>query len=389
MRALSSFGSILMNKGPWGNGSGNNSNGSGKNPWGDKPPRKRTAGSQGGDSADLEAVLREAQNRFRSFGGGGNGGGLGKDGKSGLGLLFIGLLLLWMASGVYRIQPSEHGVILTFGKYETTRTQAGLGYHLPWPLQALYKVDVARDRRIMIGFSDVGYSRNNLNQTEGIPSESLMVTGDENIINIHFVVLWHINDAKNYLFAIREPENTIKKVAESAMREIIGRSEIQKALTEARADIEVRTRALMQEILDEYESGILVDSVQLQNVNPPDPVVDAFDDVQRAKADKERLKNEAETYANDVIPKARGESQKMLQAAEAYKQSVINKAEGDAQRFESVYAAYRQAKDVTEKRIYIETIEDILRKSNKIIVGEGGAPVLPYMSLDKLKQAAK
>ena len=216
-----------------------------------------------------------------------------------------------------------------------------------------------------------------------------MLTGDENIIDIDFVVLWRVNDAGKFLFAIRDPENTIKKVAESAMREIIGRTKIQQALTEGRAQIEQDTKALMQQMLDDYQSGIAINDVQLQQVDPPSPVVDAFDDVQRARADKERLRNEAEAYRNDILPRARGESEQIIQQAEAYREEVINRATGDADRFSAVYKAYVVDKDVTAERLYIETLEDILQNTHKIVIDGEQGNVLPYLPLNELQTRKK
>lgn len=369
---------IFNNQGPWG---GNN--GGGKNPWGQKPA--------GGD----DDVLRQAQDTLASVlggrrGGGGYGGGSGMGANPlspkalGLGLLVI--LLLWLGSGFYRVQPAEDAVIMTFGKWTDTRSESGLGYALPWPVQDVITVDVAFDRRLEVGFRDTSSARTSGND---IPSESLMLTGDENIIDIDFVVLWRVGDAGKFLFKIRDQEATVKKVAESAMREVIGQTLIQKALTEARAEIEADTKTLMQKMLDEYESGVVINNVQLLKVDPPQPVVDAFDDVQRARADKERMKNEADTYRNDIVPKARGEAQKMLQDAEAYKQAVISKAEGEAARFNSILAAYNQSRDVTQKRIYIETMQQIMQNSKKIIVGDGKGALLPYLPLDQMKQQAR
>lgn len=379
------IGMILENSsgnGPWGGRGGD------ENPWGQRP---QGGGSGGGKDLppDLEAVIRDAQDRFKNVFGGRKPPSAKGFPSLGFGAIFLILVLLWLATGFYRVEPEENAVIMTFGKWTSTRGESGLGYHIPWPVQEVRKVDVAQERRVVIGYREELATRSKAAGTSDIPFESLMLTGDENIVNINFVVPWHINDAKKYLFEIRDPESTIKKVAESAMREIIGRTEIQKALTEGRSDIEIKTKELMQAILDEYNAGIAVNSVQLQQVNPPPPVVDAFDDVQRARTDLERMKNEAETYRNDIVPKSRGEAQKKMQEAEAYKASVITKAEGEAGRFLSVYKAYTQSKDVTRERIYIETMQDILRSSRKIILGDGkAAPVLPYLPIEpgKLQQ---
>lgn len=375
-------------QGPWGSGPQRPGN-DGQNPWGQRnnPPPN----NGGPRDPELEEVLRQAQERFRNvFGGGrgpggrgGRGTGAGGNPLPGLGIIAAIGVVLWLGSGLYRVQPQEHAVVLTFGKWTDTRTEAGLGYALPWPIQTVEKVDVAFDRRLEIGFRDQTGPRGGTD----VPGESLMVTGDENIIDIDFVVLWRINDAGKYLFQIRDPETTVKKVAESAMREIIGRTPIQRALTEARGQVEVDTKALMQQMLDDYNSGAVINSVQLLKVDPPSAVVDAFDDVQRARADRERARNEAETYRNDIVPRARGDAQKLIQDAEAYKQAVTIRAQGEADRFSAVAAAYAQSRDVTQKRMYLETMQEVMQQSRKLIVSEDGAKVLPYMPLDALKAA--
>jgi membrane protease subunit HflK len=356
------------------------------NPWGQRPQNGK--GGDGGDNID--DMLRDAQNRFKNKMGGG-GGGFSAGGlpqiqpEKAFLLILAALAFLWLGTGFYRVEPEENAVILTFGKWTDTRNDAGLGYHLPYPIQDEVKVNVAFDRRIEIGFRD----QTTRTEASSIATESMMLTGDENIVDINFVVLWRVSDAGKYLFKIRDPETTIKKVAESAMRETVGRTVIQKALTEARGSIETDTKVLMQKILDEYESGVTINSVQLLRVDPPSDVVDAFNDVQRARTDLERLKNEAETYRNDIVPKARGEAQKMIQGAEAYKKAITSTAEGESARFNSIYSAYAQSKEVTQKRIYLETMQDIMKNSRKIIVGDNGSPVLPYMQLEQPKSPQK
>ncbi len=381
---------ILFNKGPWGQGPSGDGP---QKPWGNNGPRRPNNGP-GIPDPDLEAVMRQAQDKFRNIFGGGDGGSSGgapkggsdfNEGK-GIGLLLALLAVFWLATGLYRVEPQENAVILTFGKWTSTRTEPGLGYALPWPVQEVTKVDVAFDRRVEIGFRDQPGSRAAGND---VADESLMVTGDENIIDIDFVVLWRVGDAGKFLFQIRDPETTVKKAAESAVREVVGRTPIQKALTEARAQIEADTKTLMQKMLDDYHSGVVINSVQLLKVDPPTEVVDAFNDVQRARADRERMKNEAETYRNDILPRARGEAQKLIQDAEAYKLAVLSKAQGEADRFTSVLAAYQQARDVTQKRMYIETMQEIMSTSRKMVVSDGrGQSVLPYLPLDQLKPGA-
>lgn len=298
---------------------------------------------------------------------------------------FLVLLVLWLASGLYFIQPSEHGVVLTFGKLSKTVEEPGLKWHVPWPVQNVDVVNVTNERRIEVGFRTFSEGRGN-DTGRDVADESLMLTGDENIIDIDFVVLWRIGDAANYLFKIRDPDATIKIVAESAMREIIGQTNIQPALTEARNKIQADTRELMQKMLDEYEAGVQINNVQLQKVDPPAPVIDAFNEVQRARQQKEQLRNQAEAYRNDIIPRARGEAEKMRQQAEAYGKEVVNRAKGDAQRFDSIYEAYKTGETVTAERLYLETMEDVINNANTIILdGSGTGGTVPYLSINEIK----
>jgi membrane protease subunit HflK len=310
---------------------------------------------------------------------------------SGRGLLVVAglLLLVWLASGIYRVQADEKGVVLRFGDWVRTE-EPGLRYHMPYPLETVLLPKVTRVNRIEVGFRSGGAEPRRGVGERDVPDESLMLTGDENIIDIDFTVLWLVKDPGEYLFKIRDPEQTVKKAAESAMREVIGRTDIQPALTEARQQIENQTRETLQGMLDDYEAGIEVTQVQLQKVDPPQPVVDAFNDVQRARADRERLRNEAEAYRNDVIPRARGEAERLVQEASAYREQVVSLAQGDAQRFVSVYEAYRTAPDVTSRRMYLETMEEILRGTNKVIIDAqagDGQGVVPYLPLEALRQA--
>ena len=290
------------------------------------------------------------------------------------------LLLIWLATGVYTVGPDEVGVVQRFGKVSGV-TQSGLNYHLPFPIEKVQTPKVTEVKRVEIGFRTVGK-----NQYRTIQQESLMLTGDENIVNIDFSVFWVIKDAGNFLFKIQDPQGTVKAAAETAMREVIARSNIQPILTEGRSKIEIDTQEIIQNILDEYNSGIQITQVQTQKADPPDQVIDAFRDVQAARADMERSKNEAEAYANDVIPRARGEAAKILQAAEAYKKEVVAKAEGEASRFVSIYTEYAKAKKVTQERMYLETMEKVLADINKIIIDKNsGSGVVPYLPLQELK----
>lgn len=357
--------------GPWGAPPGGGGNSGGPGHWG-RPP----SGS-GPQPPDLEALWRRGQSwlRKRTPSGGFNGG-------RGLALAGVALVALWLASGLYRVQPDEQGVVLRFGEWVRIEPP-GLRWHIPAPFESVLRPKVTRVNRIEIGFRSGVEGRRGAGDRD-VADESLMLTGDENIIDIDFTVFWLIKDAGEFLFKIRDPETTVKKAAESAMREVIGRTELQPALTEARQQIETATRNLLQNMLDEYHAGIEITQVQLQKSDPPTPVVDAFNDVQRARSDRERLRNEAEAYRNDIIPRARGEAVRLVQEASAYREQVVNLARGDAKRFVAVYEAYAQARDVTSRRMYLETMEQVLRTVPKVIMEEGGTMgggVVPYLPL--------
>ena len=284
---------------PWNSQGGGGWQG-GQGPWGGRPGG---GGGGGQQPPDLEELLRRSQEKMKRIfpGGGGLGPGFGGNKK----LLLIApavLFAIWLASGFYRVQPDEQGVVLRFGEWVKT-TQPGLNWHIPTPIETVFTPKVTRSNRVEVGFrsaAEIGRS----GSTRDVPNESLMLTGDENIVDINFVLLWQIKDAGQFLFNVRDPETTVKAVAESVMREIIGQTPIVEATTEGRGAIELQARELTQQILDEYGAGILVTQVQLQKVDPPSEVIDAFRDVQRAQADRERLQNEAEAFANDILPRA-------------------------------------------------------------------------------------
>jgi membrane protease subunit HflK len=355
--------------GPWGGGGGG-----GPGPWGRGP----SGGGSGSQPPNIEELLRRGQDRMRSILPGGMG--------SMRGLLLIALIAVavWLASGFYTVQPEQLGIVLRFGKYERDATP-GLNYHLPAPIEHVLTPNVTATNRIEIGFRSGPESR--AISARDLQEESLMLTGDENIVDIDFTVFWKIKDAAQYLFGVREPEVLVKVAAESAMREVVGRTPIQQALTEGRGKIEVDTQALLQKLLDGYGAGIEVQQVQLLAVDPPAQVVDAFNDVQRARADRERVRNEAEAYRNDIIPRARGDAERLIQEAQAYREEVLNRAQGDTKRFLSVYQAYQANKDVTTERMYLETMEQVLKNTSKVILdrGETGPGVVPYLPLPELK----
>jgi membrane protease subunit HflK len=356
--------------------------GRGGSPWGAPPGGGGNGSGRGPTPPDIDAIIRDIQKKINKFLPGGS-----KSGGKPIGLILIVLVFVWLASGLYRVLPDEQGVVLRFGKFVKT-TQPGLNYHIPFPVETVETPKVTKVNRMDIGFRserESGFSSGG--GVADVPQESLMLTGDENIVNIDFSVFWVIKDAGKFLFEIQDPEGTVKAAAETAMREVIAKSDIQPILTEGRAKIEIETQEIIQSILDEYQSGIQVTQVQTQKADPPDQVIDAFRDVQAARADMERSKNEAEAYANDVIPRARGEAQKILQAAEAYKNQVVAKAEGEASRFVSIYDEYAKAKEVTQERMYLETMEKVLADIEKVIIEKNaGSGVVPYLPLPELNK---
>jgi membrane protease subunit HflK len=371
---------------PWNNqGGGWQGGGGGQGPWGGRP-------GGGQQPPDLEELLRRSQEKVKKIFPGGGGGGLGFGGGSKRPFVIIPLILLivWLASGFYRVQPDEQGVVLRFGRWERT-TQPGLNWHVPSPIETVFTPKVTRSNRVEVGFRGAADLGRGGGASREVPNESLMLTGDENIVDINFVLLWRIKDAGLFLFNIRDPEATVKAVAESSMREVVGKTPIAEATTEGRRDIEVATLEEIQRTLDDYGAGIEVTQVQLQKVDPPNEVIDAFRDVQRAQADRERLQNEAETFANDILPRARGEAERVLQGAHAYRQEVVARSDGDAQRFIAVYNEYSKAQDVTTKRLYIETMEEVLRDMNKVVIDSSasGSGVVPYLPLPELERRAR
>ena len=349
----------------------------GGGPWGTGP--RGGAGGGGPPTPNFEEMLRRSQDRLRRVFPGGLGSG------TGVAIVVIAIVVLWLASGFYRVLPDEVGVVLRFGAFNRI-TQPGLNYHLPAPIETVLRPSVTRINRTEIGYRSAD-RETRAAATRQVPEEALMLTGDENIVDINFAVFWVIKDAKSYLFNIRDPEMTVKSAAESAMREVIGETPIAEALAEGRGKIETETQHLLQSLLNDYGAGIELTQVQLQRVDPPGPVIDAFRDVQRALADRERLRNEAEAYRNDILPRARGDAVRIRQEAEAYRQQTIALAQGDADRFVAVYTAFSAAKNVTLQRLYLETMEEILKHSNKVIIGkgaEGQSGVLPYLPLPSL-----
>ncbi|MGQ0742697.1 MAG: FtsH protease activity modulator HflK [Alphaproteobacteria bacterium] len=340
---------------------------SGRGPWGQGP---------GQQPPDLEELLKRSQDKLRRFVPGGMG-------RSGLLVALLIVVVVWLLTGIYTVNPSEQGVVTRFGKFVAVTTP-GINYHLPWPIETAYTPQVTQPIQV-----DIGYRRGSDFEESGaavdVPEESLMLTGDENIVDIGFTVFWIIKDAPAYLFNVEDINAAIKAVAESAMREVVGRNQIALIQTVNRQAIQDEVRQLMQQILDSYGAGVIITEVKMQKVDPPSQVIDAYRDVQAARTDQERMRNEAEAYANKVVPEARGEAARIVQQAEGYKQRVMAEAQGEAQRFISVYNEYRKAPEVTRRRIYLETMQNVMTGTNKVIVEKNN--VIPYLPLPSLQQA--
>ncbi len=343
----------------------NQPGGGDKDPWG-----KRKAS----DQFEVDKALRNLQSQLRRlFGVGGDGAP-----NFGIGLIFIVAIGIWLLTGFYVIQQGERGVILRFGK-KTELTEAGLHWRFPFPVERVEKVNVEKVSTVEIGY------RSNLRSgnKSKIPKEALMLTEDENIIDIEFAVQYRINDAANYVFNVRDPEATIGQATEAAIREIVGRSNLD-YIFENRKSVEDSVRQVLQKIIDSYQIGVGIQAVEMQRAQPPDEVKAAFDDAVKAREDRERLKNEAEAYANDVIPRARGGAARLMQEAEGYRAGTIARADGDARRFSQIATEYAKAPSVTRERLYIETMEQVLSNTSKVLVDQKNGNNMIYLPLDKL-----
>ncbi len=402
-----------MNAGPWGPWSGGdssdqNSKNGGKDNQPKNPPRPENKGEKDSTKTNpqkksLEDFVKKSEEKFKKiFGenfqnsGGGSGGG-NKDDKnfnfknlasqnSLIGLIVLAFTLLWLATGIYKVNSDENAVTLYFGKFYSISTP-GLNYHIPYPFGEVIKRSVTAVNTDEFGFS----SGQKKSEKRNFEAESLMLTGDENIVDIEFQIQWQIADIKDFVFNIAEQNQTIRKASEAAMREIIARTPIASALSDGKKEVEKSTKDLLQEILDSYGAGVRVVLVQLLRVDPPSQVINAFRDVQTAKADKEKEINEAQSYANDIIPRARGEAAQMKEQAEAYSKEVVSRAEGEAGKFLSVYNQYAKSKQVTKRRIYVETMEKIYSNSDKVFIDKSAARsgVTPYFPLNDLKETKK
>ena len=359
---------------PWTNSSGGNGTGGPKGPW--NRPGPGSGGGGGMRPPDFEDMLRRGQERMRGFLPGGPGLN-----SSWLIVAALVAFVGWLASGIFFVGASEQGIVLRFGAYQY-RTAPGAHIHLPWPIETHYTINVTGQRQITIGYRTA--DSDDAQAGQDIPAEADMLTGDENIIDINFTVGWIVRDAGEYQFNVEDPEGTVKAVAESAMREVVGRSQFAAILTQDREHIQMEVRDLMQKTLDEYGAGITITNVNMQKADPPGDVLAAYRDVQAARTDQERLRNEAEAYANNVIPKARGNAARIVQDAEAYRQQVIAEASGEARRFLSVLEQYRRAPDVTRRRIYLETMASVLGPINKVVVDDSAKGVVPYFQLPNM-----
>ena len=389
--------------GPWGvppGGPRGNGPQGPQGPWGGGPRGPSGNGGGGGQPPDLDELIAKVQSMFRGAipGGGGPsrmpsllGGGRGMAVAAAL------VAIVWLGSGFYRVQPDEQGVVLRFGAFNRTAFP-GLNYHIPWPVERVIRPAVTRINRVEVGFTSGGAEgrgaeirtgRNRDSSGREILEESLMLTGDENIIDINFAVFWRIRNAGDFLFNTRNPEYSVRSAAESVMREVIGRTPIQPALTDARARIEADVLKGVQAILDQYHTGVEATQVQLQKVDPPAAVIESFRDVQRANTDADRKRNEADAYQNDIVPRARGDAARVVAEAEGARSVSIVEATGQAQRFLSVLRAYEAAKDVTVQRLYLETMQEILSNTPSIIVDDRLQGIVPFLPLDQGTRPAR
>lgn len=348
-------------------------------PWGGGPTGGGGGGGSGpGGQPDLEELLRRGQDRLRNIiPGGGPASGRGFAALAGL------LVVGWLATGIYVVRPDEIGLNLVFGRYVGS-SQPGLNYNWPFPIGSVAKPQVTRVNTTDVGMTaGAGDARM---RAENNPS--LMLTGDENIVSIEFQVQWQINPARaaDYVFNIQTPQTSVRAVAEGAMREVVGRRNIQPILTTDRSVIEQEVRQLMQDVLNGYGAGVEIRLVQLLKVDPPSQVIDAFRDVQAARQDQDRLRNEAETYASRVVPEAKGEAARIIQEAEAYRERAVAEANGQASRFKQVFETYRAAPDVTRERMFLETMERVFGGADKVIVDQSGGGVVPYLPLPEIQK---
>ncbi len=353
---------------PWSNQGGNNGNGNQGGPWGQGPKRPNGGGGGGQQPPDLDEIIKQGQDKIKQLFPGGAGGGAGSS-KFILLIVAVALVGIVLMNSFYRVQADEQGVVLRLGAYDRT---TGPGLHFAtWPIEKIEILQVTKEHNMTFGGRSADDGR--------------MLAGDQNMVDIRFTVQWRIEDAKKYLFNIRQPEALIRVVAESAMRDVVGRTPADVVRTKGRFDTQEQVKVLIQKTLTSYDSGININGVQLEQADPPPQVVDAFEEVQRAEQEQNKLIREAERYRNKLLGEARGEAAQIVEKAKAYKAKVVAEAEGEAARFTKIYAEYAKAKDVTRKRLFLETMEEVLAKSNKVIIeGKGGSGVVPYLPLPEI-----
>jgi modulator of FtsH protease HflK len=352
-------------------------------PGGDKKDPWSGRGDQKGPP-DLDEAIRSLQEKLSNFFGGGQEGDGGSSGAppwKSIGFVAAGAIVLWGLSGFYIINEGTHGVETRFGKYVAT-TQSGLNWHLPSPIERVDIVDVKQQRYIEVGYRSGGTEQG----LGSVPKEALMLTKDENIIDVRLAVQYQVKDAKDFVFNIVNPAATLKQVTESVQRGVVGSSEMDFVLTEGRSEVVAEIKKEIQDVMDSYKSGIQITSVNLQDAQPPEQVQNAFEDAIKSREDQQRLINEAEAYSNDVVPKARGAAARKMQEAEGYKQQVIAQAEGESSRFSKLLTEYTKAPDVTRKRLYIEAMENVLGETNTVMVDVKGGNNMLYLPLDKMIQ---
>lgn len=348
---------------PWNDNKGGGwpPGGGGRGPWGQGP--SNGGGGGGGRGPNRPPDLDELWKRFREY--------LKRwfpnqaPNAVLIAAVSAGVLFLWMLTGVYQIQPAEQGVVLRFGQY-VDKLGSGLHVRLPYPIEVVLRPNVEAENQLHVGF--IKETDDSDAPSIDISAESIMLTGDENVVDLDFDVFWKVADAEKYLFEVKDPQNTIKAVAESAMREVVGNNKIETVQTEGRVVVQQDVQKLMQRTLDSYNAGVTITRVILLKVDPPTQVIDAFRDVQAARADQEKRRNEAQKYQNTIVPQARGEAAKIVQDAEAYKQKLITEAQGEAQRFLSIFEQYKNAKQVTRERMYLETMQKVLGSTNKVVI---------------------
>lgn len=359
---------------PWGSKGGNNKGNGSKRPTNINDARKKRSADP-----DLDELLKKAQDNLNdmlpgNFGGGAIGIAIG-----------VVLLVLFVSLCTYIVKPGEQAVVQQFGAWDRTKSQEGLSFKLPWPIETVTKVNVNEIRRMNIGFIE-GFR--GTGQVRDIPEESLMLTSDRNIVDLDLVIQWNIKSAEDFLFNIKDQEATIKKVAESAIREQVGQTNMFPIITTDRTSVADLTKDIIQNNLDEYNSGVNITQVLIQRAEVHPDVQQAFQDVQSAKQDAEDVQNRADAFREDILPKARGEAVRIVQEAQAYKESTVARSTGDADRFNSIYEAYLRGQDVTKKRLYLETMEEVFGNAQKIILdsdGQGGSGVVPYLPLNELR----